>query len=315
MRAKFLSIILLNTLILGCGSSDRSKIYQGYVEGENLYLASSNSGILKKLLVNRGDQVRQGQLLFILDENPQALVIKQNEADLLQAEKILKDLENPKRTPEIEAIKAQIAQTEAELKLAEVRVKRMTTLLARNAIDKDTVDAAIAKYNEQKHLKEQYEYNLQLARLGSRVEQIKAQEAQIISVTAKLNEAKWQLAQKSVSAPEDGFIFDTYFRVGEFVPDKQAVLSLLPPKNIRIEFFIPVEKMSAVHRGQKISFNCEGCNNPNQATITYISPEAQYIPPLVYTRENSDKLVFRVKAVIEHPHQFKPGRPVSVILP
>ncbi len=50
----------------------------------------------------------------------------------------------------------------------------------------------------------------------------------------------------------------------------------------------------------------------NQATIRYISPKAEYIPPLVYSRENNDKLVFRVKASIEHPSQFKPGQPVCV---
>ncbi|KTC87318.1 MULTISPECIES: HlyD family secretion protein [Legionella] len=315
MPTKFLFTILLVAMILSCNKSDNGNTYQGYVEGENIYLASSNSGILKKLLVSRGDQVRQGQLLFVLDDNPQILVIKQNEADLLQAEKVLLDLEKPKRVPEIEAIKAQIAQSDAELKLAEIRVSRMTTLYARHAIDKDSVDAAVAKYNEQKHLKAQYESNLQLARLGSRNEQIKAQEAQIISVTEKLSEAKWQLAQKTISAPIDGYIFDTYFRVGEFVPSQQAVLSLLPPANVRIEFFIPVDKLAAVHRGQKVQFSCDGCTNPNEATIAYISPEAQYIPPLVYSRSNNDKLVFRIKAVTEHPEQFKPGQPVLVTLP
>ncbi|CDZ76535.1 Multidrug resistance protein MdtN [Legionella massiliensis] len=314
MSAKYCSIILILAMFVGCWSSDNVKTYQGYVEGENVYLASPYSGILKKLLVSRGEHVQRGQLLFILDQNPQELIVKQGEANLLQANKVLNDLEQPRRTPEIEAIKAQIEQADAEMKLAEIRVNRYVTLLEKNAVDKDTVDAMITRYREQKNLKEQYEQNLQLARLGSRDEQIKAQEAQVISLTARLNEVKWQLAQKTMKAPDDGFIFDTYFREGEFVPDQQAVLSLLPPQYVRIEFFIPLDKLAAVHRGQLIHFNCDGCKDKNEAEINYISPEAQYIPPLVYSRDNSDKLVFRIRAQIKNPEGFKPGQPVSVIL-
>ncbi len=313
MKAKFLFIFILALMTLGCWSEDHR--YQGYVEGENVYLASPNSGTLKKLFIQRGDQVKKGQLLFQLDSDPQALVVKQNEADLLQAQKVLKDLEQPRRVPEIEAIKAQIEQTEARLKLAEIRVNRMETLYAKHAIDKDSVDAAVATYKEQQQLKAQYESNLQLARLGSRDEQIKAQQAEIISLIAKLNEAKWQLQQKSVYAPDDGYIFDTYYREGEFVGSQQAVLSLLPPKNVRVEFFVPVQRLPTLYKGQKIHFICYGCRKAGEAVINYISPEAQYTPPLVYSRENTDKLVFRIKAVINQANEFKPGQPVTIILP
>lgn len=313
MKAKSLFIYPLAAMILACGQENYR--YQGYVEGENVFLASPNSGILKQLFVQRGEQVNKGQLLFQLDSDPQVLVVKQNEADLLQAQKVLKDLEQPRRLPEIEAIKAQIEQTEAKLKLAEIRVKRMQTLYTQHAIDKDSVDATVANLKEQQQLKAQYESNLELARLGSRNEQIKAQQAQVISLTAKLNEAKWQLQQKSVYAPDQGYIFDTYYRVGEFVASQQAVLSLLSPKNVRIEFFVPVEQLATIHLKQKINFICYGCSQRGTALINYISPEAQYTPPLVYSRENTDKLVFRIKAKIEQPNEFKPGQPVTVILP
>ncbi len=113
--------------------------------------------------------------------------------------------------------------------------------------------------------------------------------------------------KKSGYAPAEGLIFDTYFIKGEFVPSQQAIASLLTPDNIRIEFFVPAIALHYLHVGEKITFTCEGCSDDNQATIRYISPKAEYIPPLVYSNENADKLVFRVKASIHHPEQFKPG--------
>ncbi|WP_019215980.1 HlyD family secretion protein [Legionella tunisiensis] len=205
MKIKFLFIALLILMIANCGQQEK-RSYQGYVEGENVYLASPNSGTLMRLYVHRGDQVKKGQLLFSLDEDPQVLVVKQNEADLLEAQKLLNDLIQPRRSPEIAAIQAQIEQTDAQLKLAEIRVQRTQQLYAKQAIDKDSVDEAVALYKEQKQLKAQYESNLQLAKLGSRDEQINAQQAQVISLTAKLAEAKWQLEQKPSMTPNDGYI-------------------------------------------------------------------------------------------------------------
>lgn len=313
MKRKQFTPIGLILLLLSCGHSRHG--YQGYVEGENIYLASPNSGALIKLFVHRGEQVHRGQLLCWLDDDPQLLIVKQNEADLLQAKKILLDLKKPRRTPEIDAIEAQIGEAEAQLKLAALRMSRMQSLYKKQAIDRDSVDLAVATYEEKQQLKAEYQANLALAKLGSRQEQIKAQEKQVLALTAKFNETKWQLSQKRIYAPTDGFIFDTYFREGEFVPSQHAVLSLLPPANVRVEFFVPLSALPSLHLNQAIQFSCEGCLKTARAWINYVSPEAEYLPPLVYSRENNDKLVFRIKAKIEHPDEFKPGQAVWVTLP
>lgn len=304
-------MVLFSLCLFGCGGSEK-RHYQGYIEGENTFLASPIGGKLVKKRVDRGQWVKRGELLFQLDANPEAFVIQQSDAELLQAKKRYKDLENPRRKPEIEAIEEQIAQVDADLKLAALRVNRTKQLYKKQAIDKDSVDEAEVYYELKKHLKAQYEANLALALQGARDEQMNAQQAQITSLIAKLNQAKWQLAQKSIYAPDDGVIFDTYFELGEYVPNQQAVASLLTPAHIRVEFFVPASALSELHVGQWITFTCDGCARSNQAVIHYISPEAEYIPPLVYSDENRDKLVFRVKATPSNARQFKPGQPVVI---
>lgn len=313
MQIKFVFLILFVYLLSSCKNTDHPKI-QGYVEGENIYLSSPYSGILETLNVTRGQHVIKGELLYQLDPNPQKMNIFQAQGELEQAQNTLVDLEKPKRSPEIAAIQAQIEQAEAQITLWKIRVDRYQKLYNKNASDKDTLDAAIARLQGQQQLKLQYQENLALAQLGSRIDQINAQKEQVKALKAKLNAAQWELKQKTIFAPKSGVIFDTYYREGELVGSLQPVLSLLTPENIRIEFFIPLDFLAKVHVGQPISFDCVGCDPHNSAEISYISPDAEYIPPLVYSRENNSKLVFRIKAHITNPSQFKPGQPVMVTL-
>lgn len=313
MWIKRLLFFLIIMMITSCNGSDHQQ-FSGYVEGENIYLASPFYGVLQHLYVQRGQPVKKGALLFNLDPNPQQINIAQMQADLEQAKNTLVDLQKPRRLPEIAAIEAQIEQAKAQIKLAELRVDRFQKLYVRNASDRDTLDAAQANLQQQQELKKQYESNLTLAKLGSREDQIKAQVSAISSISEKLKEAQWELAQKTLYAPADGVIFDTYYNPGEFVIAQQSVLSLLTPENIRIEFFVPLGYLANIKLGQQITFDCEGCAINNPAVINYISPDAEYLPPLVYSRDNNSKLVFRIKAHINNPLAFKPGQPVTVNL-
>lgn len=311
---KLRNLLMLTLLVLcGCNRNGHYQ-YQGYVEGENIYIASPYAGILVKKLINRGESVRKDQILFQLDENPEALVVKQREAQLLQAQKNLNDLEKPRRPEEIQAIKDQINQVEAQRNLAQLRVQRFGQLRDKGAIDKDTYDAAVSHLQEVEHQKEQYQANLALAQQGSRTSQIQAQQAAVENASASLRQSQWQLAQKTLTAAADGIIFDTYYLEGEYVPAQQPIASLLSASTLRIEFFVPVLVMNQLKIGQAVTFQCDGCNTSHQAVIRYISPQAEYIPPLVYSDNNVDKLVYRIKASV-NPSEFsslKPGQPVMV---
>ena len=304
-------LILCGSLVLsGCGKKEHH--YQGYVENENIYLASPYSGRLVSVFVERGQWVKKGQLLFKLDENPQALQIKQAFSLLDQARQVYADLKKGRRPSEIDAIMAQIGQADAQLKLAMLRVKRNQELFERHVVARDGLDAAIEYQQEVQFLKAQFEANLVTAKQGSRENQIKAQLAQMKSLTSKMNQAQWELDQKSIYAPLDGILFDIYYKQSEFVDQQHPIAAFLAPDYTRIEFFVPASALPALQVGQSITFDCEGCSKHNAATICYISPQAEYIPPLVYSRENQDKLVFRVKAKIAHAERFKAGQPVIV---
>jgi len=310
MKTRYLVTLLLTITLSGCGDSDAPS-YQGYVEGEPIFLTSPYAGILTEAHVHRGQQVKKGDLLFKLDSNPQTFTVKEDKAALMEATLLRLDLQNPKRKQEIAAISSQIEQVEAQLKLAGLRVQRYQKLFEKHVTSKDDLDEVVASFKSLEQLKAQYQSNLELAKEGSRVRQIEAQQAKIVGLTARLNQSKWTLAQKTFYAPADGIIFDTYYRQGEYVNNK-PVASLLTPANTRIEFFVPNQVLPHIRVGQTINFTCAGCNPTNEAVISYVSPNVEYAPPVVYSRENNDNLVFRVQADISNPRDFKPGQPVTI---
>lgn len=312
MSIKLLTIILSSILLLSCNRSNHP--VQGYVEGENIYLASPYSGNLVNMAVVRGQRVKKGDLLFSLDKNPQNFLVKEALANEAQSRNKLEDLIKPKRPPEIAAIEAQIMQAEAQISLAKTRVLRNQTLFNRHVMDKDTLDAAEEHLKEVTALKAQYEANLAFAKLGARPDLISAQQDELNAFVMKKDKSNWDLAQKTSYAPDDGIIFDTYYKVGEFVNDGHPVLSLLSLKNTHIEFFIPLNVAKNLHVGEEISFTYTTSKELHPAKISYISPEAEYVPPLVYSRDNSDKIVFRAKADVTNMQFMFPGEPVIVYL-
>ena len=117
-------------------------------------------------------------------------------------------------------------------------------------------------------------------------------------------------------APVSGQVIDTYFRVGEKVPLDQPVLAILAPENIKVLFYIPEMQLSQIKLGQTIEFTCDSCHNRTAAKISYISPTAEYAPPIIYSKDSREKLIYLVRADMpkDIAQKFHPGQPIDVYL-
>jgi HlyD family secretion protein len=152
--------------------------------------------------------------------------------------------------------------------------------------------------------------------LPAREQQIKAQQNQVAADTAALANAKWKLDQKQITSPRQGLVFDTLYREGEWVAAGNPVVQLLPPENLEVRFFVPEPVMGKLRVGQPLHVGCDGCAGDTGATITFISPDNEYTPPVIYSNENRSKLVYMV---IARPNDAKartlhPGQPVEITL-
>ena len=134
------------------------------------------------------------------------------------------------------------------------------------------------------------------------------------SAEAQRNAALTRLARRRVASPVTGTVQEVYFRVGELVSAGKPVVSLLPPGNVKVRFFVPEATLPHLSLGDRIGFQCDGCASGLMAKISFISRTAEYTPPVIYSREERSKLVYLVEARPTSPQMLRVGQPVSVTL-
>jgi len=306
---------LLAAVLAGCGDAPPDRL-QGYAEGEYVRVASPFAGQLAKLAVRRGDPVTAGAPLFALEQENEAAQRREAADRVASAQAQLANLRKAKRPSEIEAVRAELVQAEADLKLAAANLRRSEELYRQNFISGERLDDVRNQAARARGQVEEMRAQLATARLAARPDEIRAAEAEVAAARAALAQADWRLAQKAQRAPESGLVQDTLFVQGEWVPAGAPVVNLLPPANIKVRFFVPEARVGALQPGQPVTVTCDGCAGPIAAQITYIAPQAEYTPPVIYSRERREKLVFLVEArpsAADAP-KLHPGQPVEVAL-
>ncbi len=314
----FLNVILTvlaATLLAGCGKNSTGS-FQGYIEGEYVYVASPLGGALTNLAVARGDSVKAGQLLFELERQSETAALAQAEKNLAQAQAQLDDLTKGRRPTEIESLAAQLERAQANLKLSATQLARREKLDATDVVSKEELDQARAQNEANQAQVKQLEADLAPAKLGGRDDAIRAAQAAIEAQRAALDKARWAFDQKRQSAPADASVHDTLYRSGEFVAAGNPVVALLPPENLKVRFFVPQEKLAQVKIGGTVSVQADGAARAVSATVNYISTKAEYTPPVIYSRETRAELVFMIEAKFApmDAAELRPGQPVDVEL-
>jgi HlyD family secretion protein len=309
-------LVLLGVIASGC-SGGKSTQWQGYIEGEMVYVATALPGELERLLVRRGAQVKAGELLFILDSQAEQASRREANERLAQARFRLENLKKGRRAVEMEVLQARLDQAQTSLKLSETELKRWNDLYAKGVASASEIDRIRSTYERDQRLVTQYRAEFETGRLGAREDEIKAGEAEVSAAEAALARADWNLAQKQKKAPAESLVFDTLFNEGEWVPTGSPVVALLPPANLKVRFFVPEPMVSALKMGQQVWVQVDGRSQAISARVNYISPQAEFTPPVMYNRENRSKLVVMVEAGFEPKDaaSLHPGQPVDVQAP
>lgn len=309
------TLLLLVILVASCSKHEQTSL-QGFIEGRFTLIVPYSSGYLTQHFVTGGDLVKKGQALFTLDPYPEQAQLEEAMFRLKAAQQRLNDLTKGQRNTVLSGILAQLQQAKAQLLLAQQMLRRDRELYRRRAIGRAKLDESLSAQRVAQNKVNEIKANLSEAKLGARANAILQQQATVEALNAQVLRYEWIVRRKSMSSPVNARVFDTYFRKGEYVQAGQAVVSLLAPENVKLIFYIPEPKLSSIKIGQKVQFGCDGCKKRTTVKIDFISTDAEYTPPVIFSQESRAKLVFRVEATLS-PKQsvhFNPGQPVDVYL-
>lgn len=307
--------VTLLCLIVGCNRTlSEPGTVQGYVEGEFVYISAPLPGRLETLFVQRGAQVKAGDPLFELENIPEKTARDETKLRLAQIRAQVADARKGKRPTEIESSIAQLNMARAALQFSEKEFTRQEKLLAAKVVPVQDVDRLRSLRDQDRQRVAQLEAELGTARLGSRGDQIVATEASMRALEAALTRSEWDLSQKRQTAPSAGLVFDTLYRKGEWIAAGRPIIVLLPPQNIKVRAFVPQPLMAAIHQGDKVRVTVDGASTPFSGTVNFVSPQAEYTPPVIYSRENRQKLVFMIELGFDQATAalLHPGQPVDV---
>ncbi|WDI32742.1 HlyD family efflux transporter periplasmic adaptor subunit [Hyphococcus flavus] len=298
-------------LLVSC-TSEKSSGYVGYVEAEYVYVAPPEAGWLMALHVREGDVVSLGAPLFELDKDRQKAAFAAADARAAEAGAMAANIETGARPEEIQRFKAQLAEAEAALRLARAERDRWLPLVAEGNASKARGDQVTADYQAAVARVEAAKDAIAVAELGGRDAERQAASAATLAAVAARAEAEWRLTERKVKAKASGSVEEIFHREGEFVNAGAPVLAILPDNGIKVRFFVPQAEVSNFRVGASVLITADSVGDPIEARVTYIATEAEFTPPVIYSANARDKLVFLIEAKPVDASNLRPGLPVDV---
>jgi HlyD family secretion protein len=289
--------------------------WQGYAEADFVKVGPTQQGLITAVHVARGDKVVQGAALFDQDDADDRAASEQAARQLAQARDQLANLQNGGKPTEIQQAEANIADAQAARDKIQSDLARNQSLLKTGAatvqvVDQESADlrSADAKIRALKAALAQLQ-----APMG-REGEISAQASAVEAARAALAMARWRLEQRHVASPVSGTVADVLARPGETLAAGAPVVSILPPENIFVRFFIPEPNLASVHLGDQVALLCDHCPPDLPATVSFIAPQAEFTPPVIYSESVRAKLVFQAEARPKPSEAplLNPGQPVTV---
>lgn len=309
--SRFRPIIIIALIIAAAvaawlllGGSRKVRPLSGYIEGENLFLSSPIAGTVHSIFVFEGTRVAAGQRLFTIDPATLSAQGQQAQANTEAARTQIASAEASARQ-----VDAELTSAVAEADRTRSDLNRLTSVkrVDSAAVAGKDLDAARAAFRDA-------EARVVAAKrtADARRAQVAAARAQTAQAQGGEREVQIRVNQLSPIAPAPGRVEEVFFQPGEWVSANQAVVSLIPDNKVKVRFFVPEREVAKYAPGRTVHFSCDACAAGLTAMIRYVSPRPEFTPPVIFSRDSRDRLVFLVEAYPARPAGLQPGLPVDV---
>jgi HlyD family secretion protein len=309
----FLCALPLVARLLSCAAG--APLAVGYVEGEYVRLAPVSAAELVEVAVRIGDRVEPGAVVARQEESDAAIALAEAEAAREEAAAELANLREGSRPEEIAVTEAALDASQVRLREAQREAERQTALARRDVVSQASLDSALAERDMAQTEVAQLNAQLAVARLPARPQVVAAAESRLRGADAAVEDAAWRLDKRTIAAPVAGAVTDVFRRVGEIAGPTEPVVSILPEGAYKLVVFVPEAAVAGLAPGTVLAVRCDGCPDGLEAAVSYVADEPEFTPPVIYSVENRQKLVYRVEArPAAGATALRPGQIVDVAL-
>ncbi len=313
------TIVLVTFLIFyGCSNKNGNEKIEasGTIEATNITVSSKIAGEIKSILFDEGSKVLAGDTIIILDNEIYLLQLKQAEALSLISEAQFQLSKKGARNEDIAQAEALLNQSEINYLQAKKDKERFETLYATNSVTNKQYEDVLLKF---KIASEQYyaaKENLNKVKNFTRPEELKQAEGKFIQAKANEELIRKYIRDSYVTAPSNGIIAKKFVEKGETVTQMSSLFKISDLSNVELIIYVSEEELGKVKLGQKAEIFVDAYKEKSfSGEIIYISPEAEFTPKNIQTKDERTKLVFAVKIKIKNPdYELKPGMPADAII-
>ena len=291
---------------------DEPPVYNGYLEADYTYVAPLSAGRIVAIAAGEGEQVLAGQVLVTLEDSAQKAAMQAALAGVAQAEANLDNLLTGGRADEIAVIAASLHRAEADRALAEGNFARTQALAGQGQVSAAKLDQDRTALAAAAAAVEQLQAQLNVAQLPARDAQRLAAEAALAMARAGAEGARIALADRVLRAPVSGVLERRFYEPGEVAGSGAPLLAIFQPDRLRVIFYLPQAERAGFRLGEVLQMACDGCPAGISARIILMASEPQYTPPILYSRDERGRLVFRAEAQVNGMGGLLPGQPVTL---
>ena len=286
--------------------------WNGYVEDDYVYAAAASAGQIAAIPVSEGQLVRKGDVLFVLESSQQHAAYDAAKAQADAAQATLANLQSGSRPEEVAVIETQLQKAQADLALAQQTLSRALDLYNKGNGPQSSVDNATSAVEAATSAVATLQAQIAVAKLPARAQQQDAAQAQLVAAQAQAAQAQALLTDRTVTAPEDGRIEKLFFKAGEVANAGAPVASLSGAEALKIIFYLNEADRPQFKLGDVVRVSCDGCAAGLTATISHFASDPQFTPPIIYSRDERNRLVFETEAVLQQQNGILPGQPVTI---
>ncbi len=310
----WLTIFIFSLILIGCGGDDKKSIEaSGTIEATNITVSSKVNGEVKVLKVDEGARVNTGDTLVMIDHELLDLQYLQANAAKEQASAQYNLLKNGARSEDIKQSEEMLKQAEVNFNLAEKDKARMENLYGSKSITKKQYEDAIAKYVITQAQLNSARENFRKIKNFARPEELKQAAANVQRTEAAANLYKKNINDSYVVSPISGFVVKKFIEAGETVNPMSSLVKISDLSKVDLVIYVSEEELGFVKQGQKVNVTVDSFKDKVfSGTVVFISPEAEFTPKNIQTKDERTKLVFAVKIKIDNPaFELKPGMPAD----